>query len=82
MSLRRLLLALSLLTLSGCFATLPPAPTPIPPPPVALVSRCAAPPDLPDMATARDLAEWAVQWVGTAGCERAKRTALIDAWPR
>lgn len=68
--------------LVGCASTSQHAPAKIDPPPVVLVSRCAAPPDLPDMATARDLAEWAVQWVGTAGCERAKRTALIDAWPR
>jgi hypothetical protein len=33
-------------------------------------------------ATARDLAEFAVAWIGTAGCERAKRAALIEAWPQ
>jgi len=82
MLLRRLLLVSSLLMLSACSTVPPVAPLVIPPPPVALVSRCAAPPDLPDLATARDLAEWAVMWVGTAGCERAKRAALIDAWPR
>ena len=68
--------------LVGCASTSQHAPAKIDPPPVVLVSRCPWPPDLPDMATARDLAEWAVQWVGTAGCERAKRAALIDAWPR
>lgn len=81
--LQRLLpLALSL-SLYGC-ASMPPPPAPavIPLPPVALMSRCAAPPELTSDATARDLAEWAVGWVGTAGCERAKRMALIDAWPR
>jgi hypothetical protein len=57
-------------------------PAKIDPPPVALVSRCAAPPDLPSEATARDLAEWAVLWIRTVGCERSKRAALIDAWPR
>lgn len=30
----------------------------------------------------QDFATWAVGWVGTAGCERAKRQALIEAWPR
>lgn len=73
---------LLLATLCACASAPPAAPLAIPPPPVALVSRCAAPPALPDMATARDLAEWAVMWVGTAGCERAKRQALVEAWPR
>jgi uncharacterized lipoprotein len=78
---RTLLLALSLIVLAGC-STTPPGAQQIPPPPVALISRCAVPPDMPEGATGQDLAEWAVRWVGTAGCERAKRTALIEAWPR
>jgi hypothetical protein len=49
---------------------------------VALVSRCLPPGDLPDGATAQDLALWTVEWIGAYGCERAKRAALIDAWPR
>jgi hypothetical protein len=49
---------------------------------VALVSRCSAPPDLPETATFQDFAAWAVAWVGKAGCEQAKRQALIEAWPR
>jgi hypothetical protein len=37
---------------------------------------------MPEGATARDLGEWDMGWIGAAGCERAKRAALIDAWPR
>ena len=76
------MLVLSALALSACSTARPPVPARIDPPPVALSSRCAAPPDLASEATARDLAEWTVAWIGTAGCERAKRQALLEAWPR
>ena len=82
MSLRTWMLALLVLLLSACSTPRPPAPAVIPPPPVALISRCQTPADLPGEATARALAEWAVAWIGTAGCERSKREALIQAWPR
>jgi hypothetical protein len=49
---------------------------------VALVSRCPPPADLPADATGQHLGEWVMQWIGAYGCERAKRAALIDAWPR
>lgn len=49
---------------------------------MALISRCAAPTDLPQASTVQALAQWAVEWVGAAGCEAAKRMALIEAWPR
>lgn len=77
-----LLLALSALLASGCSTTPPHAPAKIDPPPVALVSRCPTPADLTPDATGRDLAAWVVEWMGTAGCERGKRAALIDSWPR
>ena len=77
---KTLLLALSTLTLAGCSALQSLAQ--IPPPPVALISRCLQPPALLESATAQDLAEFTVGWIGTAGCERAKRQALIEAWPR
>lgn len=77
-----LLLALSALTLCACSTPPPAAPAQIPPPPVALVSRCPWPADLPEGATGQDLGEWVVSWIGTAGCEKAKRQALIEAWPR
>ncbi len=82
MSLRILPLALLASLLSACSTMPPSAPAKIDPPPVALISRCPAPGDLPEGATAQDLAEWVVGWMGHAGCERAKRTALIEAWPR
>lgn len=82
MRLPTLLLAVSTLTLSAC-STLPPtAPPKIDPPPVALVTACSRPDSLPEGATAQDLAEWTVGWMGAYGCERSKRAALIEAWPR
>ena len=75
-----LLLALCL-SLYGCASTKP-VPAQIPPPPVALVTKCAKPADLPEGATAQDLAEWTVGWIGAYGCERSKRQALVEAWPR
>lgn len=82
MSHRILPLALSVSLLSACSTMQPPAHGVIPPPPVALISRCLTPGELPGEATAQALVEWTVAWVGTAGCERAKRQALIEAWPR
>ena len=73
---------LLLATLCACASAPPAAPLAIPPPPVALVSRCPWPADLESEATARELAEWVTLWIRTAGCERAKRAALVDAWPR
>ena len=68
--------------LVGCASTSQHAPAKIDPPPVVLVSRCPWPADLESEATARELAEWVMLWIRTAGCERAKRAALIEAWPR
>lgn len=42
----------------------------------------ARPADFGALATAQDLAAWAVEWIGAYGCERRKRVALIAAWPR
>jgi len=49
---------------------------------VALVTACARPAELPEGATAQDLAQWTVGWMGAYGCERSKRQALIESWPR
>jgi hypothetical protein len=49
---------------------------------VALVTACAAPDALPEFATAQALSEWTLRWIGAYGCERSKRAALIEAWPR
>jgi hypothetical protein len=49
---------------------------------MALISKCAKPQALPSQSTAQDLAEWAIEWIGFAGCENSKRMALIEAWPR
>ena len=82
MRLLTLLLALSLPMLFGCSTTPAHAPAKIDPPPVALVTACAAPEPLQSGATAQDLALWTVGWIGAYGCERSKRTALVEAWPR
>lgn len=82
MPLLRLLPVLCLLTLSACSTAPVVAPAKVDPPPVNLVGRCPWPADLAEVATARELAAWVVEWIGAAGCERAKRQALIEAWPR
>ena len=74
--------ALCLVLLSACSTMRPAAPTKIDPPPVALVTACLRPGDLPETATAKDLAVWTMAWIGAYGCEKSKRTALIEAWPR
>ncbi len=79
---RSLLLALLPLSLCACSTTPPAAPVRIDPPPVGLMTACPHPGPLNDLATVNDLAEWSVEWVRTAACERSKRAALLMAWPR
>lgn len=76
------LLAPFLLALSGCFETLPAAPGKIDPPPANLTMACVAPGDLVDGATALELSKWVAEWIDVYGCERSKRAALIEAWPK
>jgi hypothetical protein len=79
---RALLPALCLSTLCAC-STLPPhAPAEIPPPPVALATACPVPDSLAGSVTAQDLIGWTMEWVNAFACERGKRSALIQAWPR
>jgi hypothetical protein len=44
--------------------------------------KCPTPDDLPDVATARELAEFAAGWVRNAACERSRSFGLIESWPR
>ena len=73
---------LSLLTLCACSTTHPPAPAVIPLPPVALLGKCPAPENLPDIATANELAEFAAGALKYAACERSRSIGLLEAWPR
>lgn len=82
MRLRTLPLALCLMTLCACSTLQPSAPQKNDPPPVLLVTQCARPGELPSGATAQDLVTWTVGWMGAYGCERSKRAALIEAWPK
>lgn len=82
MKLHRWLLAVCLLALSACSTKPLAVPAKIDPPPVVLTVECLTPDDLPDDATALDLSKWALAWVWSFGCERSKRQALIEAWPR
>jgi hypothetical protein len=82
MPLRLLLLALCLMMFAGCSTPPPAAPAEIPPPPTALLMKCPTPDDLPDVATARELAEFAAGWVRNAACERSRSFGLIESWPR
>jgi hypothetical protein len=49
---------------------------------VALLGRCPAPEDLPDAATANELAEFAAGALKFAACERSRSIGLLEAWPR
>lgn len=82
MLLRLWLPALFLTLLSGCSTAPRNAPAKLDPPPVALVTACATPEPLQAGITAQALAEWTVAWIGAYGCERAKRQALVESWPR
>jgi hypothetical protein len=79
---KTLIAALCLLLLAGCSTMRPAVPNKIDPPPVALVTGCLKPDDMPEGATAKDLVHWTMAWIGAYGCEKSKRTALIEAWPR
>ena len=71
------------LSLCACASTPPqPAPAQIPLPPAVLMFKCPTPADLPDVATARELAEFAAGWVQTAACERARSIGLLESWPQ
>lgn len=74
--------ALCLLLLSACSTMRPTAPAEIPPAPVALTAACVTPDALVPDATAQDLAGWTLDWIAAYGCERGKRAALIEAWPK
>lgn len=45
-------------------------------------TACPVPDDLPDMATARELADTLLEWVQMAACEQGKRIGLLRSWPR
>jgi hypothetical protein len=79
---KALLPVLCLMMFAGCSTPPQHAPAEIPPPPTALLMKCPTPDDLPDVATARELAEFAAGWVRNAACERSRSFGLIESWPR
>jgi hypothetical protein len=54
----------------------------IDPPPVVLTTKCLIPEDISKGSTAQDLALWAGKWIDAYGCEKAKRKALLESWPK
>lgn len=82
MSRKTSLLVFLILGLSACSTTPPSAPQRTDPPPVVLVTQCQRPGEMPGGATAQDLVTWTVGWMAAYGCERSKRAALIEAWPK
>lgn len=70
------------LALCACSMTPQRAPAKIDPAPVAFTSPCPPPDDLAEPALQKELEVWAALWIGAYGCEKSKRTALIEAWPR
>jgi hypothetical protein len=49
---------------------------------VALATSCPVPDSLAGSVSAQDLIGWTMEWVNAFACERGKRSALIEAWPR
>lgn len=49
---------------------------------MALSTPCATPSNLAGGVTAQDLVGWTMGWINAFACERGKRAALLDAWPR
>jgi hypothetical protein len=49
---------------------------------VALVTVCPVPDSLAGGVTAQDLIGWTMEWINAFACERGKRSALVEAWPR
>lgn len=49
---------------------------------MALLMKCPAPDDLPDLATGKELAEFAAGALKFAACERSRAIGLLEAWPR
>jgi hypothetical protein len=82
MPLRLLPLALCLIGLSACSTPPVSAPAEIPPPPVALATACPLPDALAGTVSAQDLIGWTMEWINAYACERGKRSALIESWPR
>lgn len=82
MRLRHSLSVLSLLTLCACSTTPHVAPSEIPKVPVGLASPCTVPDSLAGSVTAQDLIGWTMEWINAFACERSKRSALVEAWPR
>lgn len=82
MPLRLLLLVPFLLLPSACSTPPARAPSEIPPPPVALATACPVPDTLDGAVTAQDVIGWTMEWINAYACERGKRSALIEAWPK
>jgi hypothetical protein len=82
MRLRLLLCALFPILLWACSTPPASAPAEIPPPPVALATACQLPDRLAGSVSAQDLIGWTMEWINAYACERGKRSALIEAWPR
>lgn len=82
MRLPHLLLALCPALLCACSTAPLTAPAKVNPPPVLLTMECLVPENLPDTATGQDLAVWVIGWMDAFWCERDRRAALVDAWPK
>lgn len=59
--------------------TAPKAPEPAP---ANLASDCYKPRPIALTASAQDLADWTLEWMGAWRCEHDKRAALVKAWPK
>lgn len=49
---------------------------------MALAAACPLPDRIAASVSAQDLLGWTMEWINAYSCERGKRSALIEAWPK
>lgn len=49
---------------------------------MALTTACPVPEDLAGSVAVQDVIGWTMEWINAFACERGKRAALVEAWPR
>lgn len=47
-----------------------------------MATKCPLPDNIAESVSAQDLIGWTMGWINAYACERGKRSALLEAWPR
>lgn len=76
-------LVVLMLAMSGCSTKPPVPPAKIDQPDPAHVTDCPKPAPLnKDGVSVPEALDFSVKWIGVAGCERDKKRALVESWPK